>query len=127
MGQLPKCQTVLIVEDDADLRRLTAALMEDEHLATIECESAEAALAIMLMRGRDIAMIFADVRLPGAMDGIDLAWEVKLRWPLLPMALTSGVPRDHLRELPPGVAYMLKPWQPLNVLMVAEQALASRG
>jgi hypothetical protein len=26
-------------------------------------------------------MIFADVRLPGAMDGIDLAWEVKLRWP----------------------------------------------
>ena len=30
-------------------------------------------------------MIFADVRLPGAMDGIDLAWEVKLRWPLLPM------------------------------------------
>jgi DNA-binding response OmpR family regulator len=125
MGQLPKCQTVLIVEDDADLRRLTAALMEDEHLATIECESAEAALAIMLMRGRDIAMIFA--RLPGAMDGIDLAWEVKLRWPLLAMALTSGVPRDHLRELPPGVAYIPKPWQPLNVLMVAEQALASRG
>jgi CheY-like chemotaxis protein len=127
MGQaLPKCQTVLIVEDDAELRRLTAALMEDERLATIECESAEAALAIMLMRGRDIAMIFADVRLPGAMDGIDLAWEVKLRWPLLPMALTSGVPRDHLRELPPGVAYIPKPWQPLNVLMVAEQALASR-
>jgi hypothetical protein len=33
------------------------------------------------------------------------------------------VPCD-LRELPPGVAYMPKPWQPLNVLMVAEQALA---
>ena len=36
----------------------------------------------MLLRERDITMIFADVRLPGAMDGIDLAWEVKLRWPL---------------------------------------------
>ena len=80
MGQgLSKRCTVLIVEDDLDLRRLTTTLLEDEQLETIECESAEAALAIMLMRGRDIAMIFADVRLPGAMDGIDLAWEVRLR------------------------------------------------
>jgi hypothetical protein len=29
----------------------------------------------MLMGERQIAMIFADVRLPGAMDGVDLAWE----------------------------------------------------
>ena len=78
MGQgLSKRPTVLIVEDDLDLRHLTTTLLEDEQLETIECESAEAALAIMLMRGRDIAMIFADVRLPGAMDGIDLAWEVR--------------------------------------------------
>jgi len=37
------------------------------------------------------------------MDGIDLAWEVKLRWPLLPMVLTSGHPRapDRVCELPP--------------------------
>ena len=76
MGQvLAKRRTVLIVEDDLDLRHLTAALLADEQLETIECESAEAALATMLMRGRDIDMIFADVRLPGAMDGIDLAWK----------------------------------------------------
>jgi hypothetical protein len=55
------------------------------------------------------------------MDGIDLAWEVKLRWPLLPVVLTSGLPRDRARELPPGVAYMPKPWQPLDVLIAAEQ------
>jgi hypothetical protein len=30
------------------------------------------------------------------------------------------------RELPRGVAYMPKPWQPLNVLIGAEQALAFR-
>src|SRR5262245_45936866 len=120
-----KRRAVLIVEDDAELRSLTAALLEDEHLDTIECESAEAALAIMLMGGRDIAMVFADVRLPGAMNGVDLAWEVKLRWPFLPMVLTSGHPPERVRELPPGVAYMRKPWQPLKVLMVAEQALAS--
>jgi DNA-binding NtrC family response regulator len=125
MGQgQQKRRAVLIVEDDAELRHLTAALLEDEKLDTIECESAEAALAILLIGGREVAMIFADVRLPGAMGGVDLAWEVKLRWPLLPMILTSGRPLERIRELPPGVAYMPKPWQPLTVLIAAEQALA---
>ena len=91
MGQAQqKRRAVLIVEDDADLRSLTAALLEDEQVDTIECESAEAALATMLIRGRDIAMIFADIRLRGVMDGVDLAREVKMRWPLLTVVLTSG-------------------------------------
>jgi DNA-binding NtrC family response regulator len=127
MGQAqPKRPTALIVEDDAELRSLTAALLEEEQLDTIECESAEAALAVLLIGGQEIAMIFADVRLPGAMDGIDLAWEVKLRWPLLPVFLTSGHPREHERvcQLPPGVVFLPKPWQPFNVLVVAEEALA---
>ena len=37
-----------------------------------------------------------------------------------------GHPWERVGELPPGVAYMPKPWQPLNVLIAAEQALASR-
>ena len=78
MGQAQqKHRAVLIVEDDAELRHLTAALFEDEKVDTTECESAEAALAVMLIGGREVAMIFADVRLPGAMSGVDLAWEVK--------------------------------------------------
>ena len=125
MGQAQqKHRAVLIVEDDAELRSLTAALLEDEEIDTIECESAEAALAVMLIGGREVAMIFADIRLPGVMDGVDLSWEVKLRWPLLPIILTSGHPLERIRELPPGVAYMPKPWQPLNVLIAAEQASA---
>src|SRR5437870_4778149 len=56
---------------------LMAALFEDEQMDTIECESAEAALATLLIGGRGVAMIFADVRLRGVMDGIDLAREVK--------------------------------------------------
>ena len=127
MGQAqPKCRAVLIVEDDAELRNLTAALFGDERVDTIECESAEAALGTLLIGGREVVMIFADVRLRGVMDGIDLAREVKMRWPLLPVILTSGHPRERVGELPPGVAYMPKPWQPLNVLIAAEQALSSR-
>ena len=125
MGQAQqKHRAVLIVEDDAELRSLTAALLKDEEIDTIECESAEAALAVMLIGGQEVAMIFADIRLPGVMDGVDLCWEVKLRWPLLPIILTSGHPLERIRELPPGVAYMPKPWQPLNVLIAAEQASA---
>ena len=73
MGQAQQeHRAILIVEDDAELRSLAAALFEDEQVDTIACESAEAALAIMLIGGRDVAMIFADIRLPGAMDGVDL-------------------------------------------------------
>jgi DNA-binding NtrC family response regulator len=109
-----------------ELRSLMAALFE-EQIDTIECESAEAALATLLIGGREVATIFADVRLRGVMNGIDLACEVKIRWPLLPVILTSGHPLERIRELPPGVAYMPKPWQPLNVLIAAERALPSRG
>src|SRR5262245_33930739 len=125
MGQAQqKRRAVLLVEDDAELRDLIAKLL-DEEFDTIECESAEAALATMLIRGRDIAMILADIKLPGVMDGIDLACEVKMRWPLLPVILTSGLPREQVRDLPLGVDYIAKPWRPLNVLIAAEQAIES--
>jgi DNA-binding NtrC family response regulator len=126
MGQAQqKRRAALIVEDDAELRSLMVAPFKDKQIDTIECESAEAALATLLIGGREIAMIFADVRLRGVMDGIDLAREMKMRWPILPVIFTSGHPRERVGELPPGVAYMPKPWQPLNVLIAAEQALAS--
>jgi DNA-binding NtrC family response regulator len=126
MGQAQqKRRAVLIVEDDAELRSLTAALFEDEQVDTIECESAEAALATLLIGG---AWSRHDLRgrSPSRRHGWDLAREVKMRWPHLPVILTSGHPRERVGELPPGVAYMRKPWQPLNVLIAAEQALASR-
>ena len=118
-------RAVLIVEDDAELRGLMATLLEDRKRDIIECESAEAALATMLIRGREVAVIFADVRLPGVMNGVDLAWEVKMRWPFLPVILTSGHPLKLVDELPLGVTYMPKPVQPLSLVVATEQALAS--
>jgi CheY-like chemotaxis protein len=126
MGQARSPRRIaLVVEDDAELRWLSATLLEESELDIVECESAEAALAVMLMRGPEVAMIFADIRLPGVMDGVDLAREVKMRWPHLTVVLTSGNPGDRLKQLPPGVLYLPKPWQPLNVLMVAERARLS--
>ena len=123
-GQARK-RIALIVEDDADLRQLTALLLEESEFDAVECESAEAALAVMLLRGKDVSMVFADIRLPGVMDGVDLARELKMRWPHLTVVLTSGNPGVRLVHLPPGVEFLPKPWQPLNVLMAAERARAA--
>ena len=111
----------LIVEDDQDLLEQTAMLLQEGGFDTVECQSAEAALAVMLLRGQDVTMVFADIRLAGAMDGVDLASELKMRWPHLNIILTSGNAGERLAHLPPGVEYMAKPWRPLNVLMAAER------
>ena len=43
-----------------------AGLFEEEQMGVIECESAEAALATLLIGGDEVAMIFADVRFPAS-------------------------------------------------------------
>ena len=123
----PKGRIALIVEDDAEIRLLTTTVLEESELEIIEYESAEAALAIMLLRGQDVAMIFADIRLSGVMDGIDLAREAKMRWPHLTVILTSGNAGERLEQLPPDVDYMPKPWRPLDLLTAAERARSTTG
>ena len=48
----------------------------------VEVESAEAALDYLQEHGSDIAMIFADIRLAGPMDGIQLAKAACTLWPV---------------------------------------------
>jgi len=67
----------LIVEDDPHLRELAAALLEETDLRVIECEDAEQAFGILCREGDDVAMIFVDIRLPGVLDGMDLARRVR--------------------------------------------------
>jgi DNA-binding NtrC family response regulator len=126
MGRVQsKRRKLLIVEDDAELRLLMKMVLEESELDIIECDSAEMALATMLLRGQEVAMIFADIQLSGEMDGMDLAREVKIRWPHLVVILTSGKAGEHLDQLPPGVEYIPKPWKALEVLTAAERARAS--
>jgi CheY-like chemotaxis protein len=122
-----KRRKVLLVEDDAELRLLTKTILQEAEFDILECDSAEAALATVLLQGQEVAMIFADIRLSGVMDGIDLAREVKMRWPHLVVVLTSGNAREHLDQLPPGVEYVPKPWKTLDLLTAAERARTSVG
>jgi DNA-binding NtrC family response regulator len=124
MGQASRIAPVaLVVEEDAELRQLAAALLEESALDVIACESAEAALSVMQRRSGRIALIFADVRLAGLIDGVDLACLVKVHWPDTKVIVT-GAPGDRVDRLPDGAAYMEKPWRGLDVLIAAEPVLS---
>ena len=119
-----KVPIALIVEDDVGLRELGAALLEESKLRVVECADAEEAMAVMAREGEDVALVFADVRLPGVLDGVDLARRVKALWPHVSMIVTSGYGARRPERLPDTVAYMPKPWLALEVLMQAEKAAA---
>jgi CheY-like chemotaxis protein len=113
--------TAIVVEDDADHRSLVTTLLEESEFCIVECESGEAALATMRIRGSDVALMFADQSLAGCMDGVDLACEVKRQWPQLTMVLSSES-ADRLQNLPHDIVVVRKPWLALDVLIIAERA-----
>jgi len=115
-------RTAIVVEDDADERSLVTALLEESEFTIVECESGEAALAAMRMRGDDVTLVFADQHLAGVMDGVDLAREVKRHWPQLTMVLSPEAADRRVDSLPDDIFVLTKPWLALDVLMIAERA-----
>lgn len=109
--------TVLIVEDDEILRSLTAEAVSLLGLKVVDCASADEAL-LLLESPSSIDLVVTDVCMPGSMDGLELASFIWLRWPRLPVIITSGnrsVPEGHL---PSHATFLRKPWS-LDVLQAA--------
>src|SRR2546423_13754641 len=105
-----KRPVALIVEDDTLVRELAAALLEESALRVVECEDAEQAFASLCKYGEEVVLIFADVRFPGLLDGIDLAQRAKVLWPHITMVVTTGYPGTRLEALPDNVVCMPQPW-----------------
>ena len=112
----------LVVEDNDHVRSLAEALLEETELSVIGCDSAEAALSVLQARGGDVALVFADVRLAGEMDGLQLAHAVATLWPRARLVITSGhcVGRP---DIPPEAVFIQKPWRAFDVLVEAERAV----
>ncbi len=97
--------TVLLVEDDADVRGATHTMLEELGYRVIEAASADAALT-MIEREPGIDLVFTDVIMAAGLNGIELAQAIKEESPDLPVMLTSGytaqrlVPTDGNRSLP---------------------------
>jgi PAS domain S-box-containing protein len=82
-------ETVLLVEDNPQLRRAVSRQLALLGYAVIEAENAEAALAILAGADR-VDVLFSDVVMPGSMDGQALACRAVLLRPGLAVLLTSG-------------------------------------
>jgi DNA-binding NtrC family response regulator len=121
MGQAAPFKPIaLVVEDDEMQREMVAMLLEESEMHVIQCESAEAAIAVLDKIGGALSLMFTDVNLAGMMDGVALAHAAKRRFPGLHVIVTSGVMRD--ATLPDGALFMQKPWRPLDLLREAERA-----
>ncbi len=81
--------TILLVEDDADVRSATCAMLEELGYAIVEASSADQALEI-IRGGPPVDMVFSDVIMASGMTGVELARAVKAEHPDLPVLLTSG-------------------------------------
>lgn len=116
---------VIVVEDDPFVRDLASTMLEETDLDVLEAVTVEDALVHLNARGPDVKLVFADLWLPGKLDGVDLARTIGARWPWIKVVVTSGNPGDRLEELPDGAEYMPKPWRALDVLIQAERVAAA--
>jgi len=108
---------VLVVEDEPLVRMVAAATIEEAGFETIEAVGAESAIAILEDR-KDIRIVFADIHMPGSMDGLRLARIVRNRWPPIELILTSGLMKIGQRDLPERSVFLAKPYS-LDALTAA--------
>jgi signal transduction histidine kinase/ActR/RegA family two-component response regulator len=80
---------VLLVEDDDEVAALTEEMIIQLGYDTTRVASAEAALGALADR-RAVDIVFSDVMMPGKMNGVELAQEIRRRRPNIAILLTSG-------------------------------------
>jgi PAS domain S-box-containing protein len=99
---------VLVVDDSAEVAEVTSSLFEHLGYDTVYRDSAEAALKF-LGEGAKIDLVFSDIVMPGTIDGVGLATEVRSRYPHLPVILTTGY-SDAAQAAPPDLKILRKPF-----------------
>ena len=103
--------TILLVEDEEAVRRLTARGLELSGWRVLTAESGEAALAVLAAAEEAPAVMVSDVSMPG-MDGPQLVRAVRAMMPSLPVILVSGYAEtEALSDLPGSpVQFLAKPF-----------------
>ena len=104
-------ESVLVVEDDDELRAYTVETLSELGYRVTQARNADAALEI-LERRDDIDLLFTDVVMPG-INGRQLADEAVRRRPGLKVLFTTGYTRNaivHHGRLDPGVEMIGKPF-----------------
>jgi CheY-like chemotaxis protein len=101
---------VLIVEDEPIIRMFAAETVAEAGFEALEAGNADEAVRILESR-RDVRVVFTDIEMPGAMDGLKLAAAVRGRWPPIEIILTSGRRNPHRNEMPERSVFIPKPYE----------------
>ena len=118
-----KRPVILVVEDEFLLRMDAAAMVASAGFAVVEAANADEAIEILETRS-DIAVVFTDIQMPGAMDGLRLARAVRGRWPPIKIVATSGHLTVTDTDLPEGGRFLPKPYSAIEVTCVLREVMA---
>jgi PAS domain S-box-containing protein len=122
-------ETILLVEDEASLREVTARSLEEYGYTVLKAASPIEAIATMKRRGGSVDLLLTDVVMPG-LSGRQLAERLAADHPRLPVLFTSGytddaVVRYGVREA--EVAFLPKPFTPLALATRVREVLDSQA
>jgi PAS domain S-box-containing protein len=120
-------EVVLVVEDDALVRRYVITQIESLGYTTLEASNAAQAM-IIINTAATIDLLFTDVIMPGSMNGRQLVDQALKRRPALKTLFTSGYTENaivHHGRLDSGVLLLAKPYRKSDLARMFRQALGS--
>jgi hemerythrin-like metal-binding protein len=100
MGAAPTSETILVVQDDPQVREITSRALQAAGYRVIAAAGGEAALGAMARHGEELDLLVADLSTPG-MDGRELAEKLRGDRPDLRVLYLAGYTQDVLPR--PGV------------------------
>jgi len=116
-------ELILVVEDNADVRRTAVSQLRELGYRTIEAASGREALA-QLDGAQDIALIFTDIVMPGGMTGWELGAAIKAAYPDLPILYTSGFSETSVQDAhAPARHFLAKPYRKRELAQKLAQLL----
>ena len=105
---------VLVVEDNQLVGEFATQLLEDVGYGTVWAPNAQAALDLVTENPDRFSIVFTDVVMPG-ISGIEMAQELRITHPTLPVVLTSGYSSVLAQEGTHGFPLLQKPYNASDV------------
>ena len=122
-------ETILVVEDEEQLRGLAAHVLKWHGYQVIEAEGATQALEIWREKAACIDLVLTDIIMRGGMSGPDLCKEMRQTRPQLKVVYTSGYSAGrsgHDVALWSGPTFVAKPYMPDRLVQAVQDCFANR-
>src|SRR2546427_249390 len=118
-------ETILLVEDEADVRELTQMVLSERGYKVIEAHSPAEAERLAGSNGAEIHLLLTDVVMPG-ISGRELAKRLTARFPHLRVMFMSGYTYNVIAQngtLEEGISFLQKPFTPQLLKEKVREAL----